>query len=88
MQRACLKASLITFHAALLKASLASSSLTPSAKRLYSCMEKRIKFACQSTKQLKFESCVLNIPGTYAPRRLDRSLGRHMASMPSGPMSM
>jgi hypothetical protein len=69
MQRACLKVSLITLHLALLKMRLASSSLTPSAKRYCSCMQKRIKFACKITKQLKFESYLLNLPKTYSPHQ-------------------
>jgi hypothetical protein len=88
MQQACLKASFITFRVALLKRRLASSSLTPLAKQYYSWMKKRIKLACQSTKQLKFESYLLNLPRTYAPQHLGRCPGRHTASVPSGPTCM
>jgi hypothetical protein len=35
---------------------MATSLLTPSAKRKCSCMEERIKIARQSKKQLKFET--------------------------------
>jgi hypothetical protein len=88
MQRTCLKTSFVTFHAALLKTRLASSMLTPSAKQQYSWMQKRIKFAYQSTKQLKFEYYLLNLPRTYAPHHLDKSPGWHTASVPSGPTCM
>jgi hypothetical protein len=50
-------------------------------------MQKRIKFACQSTKQLKFESYLLNLPRTYAPHHPDRNPGRHTASASSGTTS-
>jgi hypothetical protein len=85
MQRACLKASFITFHEALLKMRLASSSLMPSAKRLYSGMQKRIKFACKSKKQLKFESYLLKLPRTYTPCHPDRCPGQCTASASTGP---
>jgi hypothetical protein len=47
-------------------------------------MQKRIKFTCQSTKQLKLESYLSNLPRTYAPCHPDRSPGRHTASAPVG----
>jgi hypothetical protein len=49
---------------------------------------KKIKFACQNTKQLKLESYPLNLPRTYVPRHPERSLGRCTASVPSGSTSV
>jgi hypothetical protein len=49
---------------------------------------KENELTCQSTKQLKFESYLLNLPRTYAPHHLDRSPSRHTASAFSGSMSM
>jgi hypothetical protein len=84
MQWACLKASLITLHAALLKMRLAMSSLTLSAKRQCSCIQKRIKFTSQSIKQLKFEIYLLNLLRTSSLRHPERSPGRRTASASSG----
>jgi hypothetical protein len=48
-------------------------------------MEKGIKFTCQSTKQLKIESYLLNIPRTYVPRYPNRNPGLCTASVLVGP---
>jgi hypothetical protein len=88
MQQACLKASLITLLATMLNTRLASTSLTPSATRKCSCMQKRIKFVCQSKKQLKFETYLLNLPRTSSTWHPRRSLGQHTVWVPSGSMSM
>jgi hypothetical protein len=50
-------------------------------------MKKRIKFTCQSTKQLKFETYLLNLRRTYAPHHPDRRPGRCTASVPIGSTS-
>jgi hypothetical protein len=80
--------SFITFRAVLLNTEIASTSLTPSAKRKCFCMQKRIKFACQSKKQLKFEIYLLKLPRTSSPWHPGRSLGRRTAWVPSGSMSV
>jgi hypothetical protein len=49
---------------------------------------KKIKFIRQSIKELKFESYILNLPRTYAPRHPDRSPDRCTTSTPSGSMSV
>jgi hypothetical protein len=42
-------------------------------------LQKRIKFACQSKNQLKFEIYLLNLPRTSSPRYLGRSSTWHIA---------
>jgi hypothetical protein len=56
MQRVCLKASLVTFHAALLNMELALAWLTPSVKQKCFYMQKRIKFAYQRKKTIKISN--------------------------------
>jgi hypothetical protein len=50
-------------------------------------MQKTIKFTCQSTKQLKFETYLLNLPRTYAPHHPDRSLVDVWLQHPMGPQA-
>jgi hypothetical protein len=78
------KASLTTFHATLLNTRLASTSLTPSVKRKCSYMQKRIKFVCQSKKQLKFETYLLNLPKTSLLWHHERSHGQRTTWASSG----
>jgi hypothetical protein len=85
---ACLKASLITFCVALLNTELASASITPSIKRKCSFLQKKIKFTCQSTKQLKFENYQLNLPRISSPRHPERSPSWHTTWAPSGSLSV
>jgi hypothetical protein len=48
-------------------------------------MQKRIKFASQSTKQLKFETYLLILPRTSLPQHPKRGLDWHTTSTPVGP---
>jgi hypothetical protein len=76
---------LITLHAVLLNTKMVSTSLTPSTKQKCSCIQERIKFACQSIKQLKFEIYLLNLPRTSSSRHHGRSLVDVLPEHPLGP---